>query len=585
MKQPQTKEDCPNQEVPMSSNMLHKLWSPRRAILLIVFWLLFAIVVVKFDRPPSSAPVETSLSLFSADRALTYLAHISRSPHPVGSPEHDQVRDYIVNTLQEMGVTAEVQKTSIAAPGRSLTTVENILGRLRGSGDGKAVLVVAHYDSVAAGPGAADDGAAVAAMLESVRVLKSISRLRRDVIVLFSDGEEQGLLGARAFVAGHPWVHDIAFVLNFEARGNRGPSMMFETSSGNGWLISHFGQAASHPVANSLSYEIYKRLPNDTDFTIFQRAGFSGLNFAFIDGLAYYHSPNDTIQNLDKGSLQHQGDYMVEMATQLGNAAAADPRSGNLIYFDLFGKVLVRYGSGAAILFLVAAIMLVLASFHLALRREAAKPGDTLIGAVSVLLGVVFVAVTACLTAWGLGAIHISSMLAGKNHDPALYIAVCTLVGIICGAAFFMAVIRRIGPESFSLGSLLVWSVVAILANIYLIGASYLIVWPLLFSAMGWLLVLVNRRIAESARTIILALSGSAVIAIIFPLAHKVFFAFSGRSSPMVSTLAGLGVSLLIGPVAYGLSRNQPASGHRDSARVHSSQLDERSSEKPAIAI
>jgi hypothetical protein len=569
----------------MSSDMLHKPRSPRRAILLAVFWLLFAIVVVEFDRPPFPAPAEASLSLFSADRALTHLAHISRAPHPVGSPEHDQVRDYISNTLQGMGLTEEVQKTSIAAPGRSFVAVENVFGRLRGSGDGKAVLVVAHYDSVAAGPGASDDGASVAAMLESVRVLKSLSQLRRDVIFLFSDGEEQGLLGARAFVASHPWAHDVAFVLNFEARGNRGPSMMFETSSGNGWLISHFGQAASHPVANSLSYEIYKRLPNNTDFTIFRRAGFSGLNFAFIDGLAYYHSPYDTIQNLNKGSLQHQGDYMVEMATQLGNATADDPRTDNLIYFDLFGKALVRYGSGAAILLLVAVIMLVLAFFYLAMRREAAKVSATLMGAVSVLPGVVVVVVTAWATAWGLSATRISTMLAGRNHDPALYIAVCTLVGMICGAAFFMAVIRRMGPENFSLGSLLVWSVLAVLANIYLIGASYLLVWPLLFSALGWVLVLVNGRIAGSARTIILGLSGAAVIAIIFPLAHKVFFAFSVRSSPMVSALAGLSVSLLIGPAAAGLSRNQPASGLRDSVSARDSQLDERSSEKPAIAI
>jgi hypothetical protein len=569
----------------MSSYTLYQSPNLRRAILLAACWLLFGIVVVEFDRPPSAVSAGASPSLFSADRALNHLEHISRAPHPINSPEHDQVRDYLSKTLQEMGLRQEVQKASINAQGRGPVNVENVLGRLKGSGDGKAVLVVAHYDSVATGPGASDDGAAVAAILESIRVLKSLPQLRRDVIVLLSDGEERGLLGAQAFVASHPWAHDIGFVLNFEARGNRGPSMMFETSSRNGWLISHFGQAASHPVANSLSYEIYKRLPNDTDFTVFRRAGFSGLNFAFIDGLAYYHSPADTVQNLDKGSLQHQGDYMVEMTTELGNTTSDDPRSENLIYFDLFGKTLVRYGSGSGLIFLVLAIMLALASFYLAMRSKAAKLSYSFIGAASVLPGVVIVVVVAWAAAWGLWITRLSSLLAGRNHDPGLYVVVCTLIGIVCGAGFFMIVIRRIGAESFSVGCLLVWSVLTVLVNIYVIGASYLLLWPLLFSAVSWTLVFVNNRISAATRTIILGISGATVIAIVIPLAHKVFFAFSVRSAPMVSALVGLNLSLLIGPIAAELPRNRRAPVQGDSASVSGPQLDERSSEKTAIAI
>jgi len=563
--------------------MLHLPWNVRVASLT-VSWLLVVIIVIELDRPPSPVSGASSPSLFSADRAVNHLAHLSRAPHPINSPEHDQVRDYLLNTLKEMGLAQDVQKSSVDVQGRSLT-VENILGRLKGSENRKAVLVVAHYDSVATGPGASDDGAAVAAMLECIRVLKSLPQLKRDVIFLFSDGEERGLLGAQAFVGGHPWAHDVGFVLNFEARGNRGPAMMFETSSRNGWLISHFGQAVSHPVANSLSYEIYKRLPNDTDFTIFRRAGFSGLNFAFIDGLAYYHSPFDTVQNLDKGSLQHQGDYMVEMATQLGNTTADDPRTDNLIYFDLFGKVLVRYGSGPGFIFLLLAIMLVLTAFYVAKRRGAAKLSSSVIGAVFVLPGVLIVVVAAWAAAWVLWITHILSILAGRNHDPALYVAICTLIGVACGAAFFMAVIRRIGTENFSLGSLLVWSLLAVLANIYLIGASYLLLWPLLFSAVGWTLVLASDRTSTATKAIILGVSGAAVIAIIIPLAHKIFFAFSVRSSPMVGALLGLSISLLIGPIAAGLPRSRRVQGQRDFATANDSRLGERSPEKTAIAL
>src|SRR4030095_8333053 len=108
-----------------------------------------------------------------------------------------------------------------------------------------------------------------------------------------------------------PWMKDVGLVLNFEARGNSGPSLMFETSTGNGWLMEQFAKAAPYPVATSLSYEIYKLLPNDTDFTIFKDAGFSGFNFSYIDGYAYYHSAIDSVETIDERSLQHHGSYML----------------------------------------------------------------------------------------------------------------------------------------------------------------------------------------------------------------------------------------------------------------------------------
>jgi hypothetical protein len=176
----------------------------RRAVLLVVCWLLLVIVVVEYDRPPSAVSAGAALPLFSADRALNHLAHISRAPHPINSSEHDQVRDYILNTLKNMGLRHDVQKASINAQGKGPVVVENVVGRLKGSGDGKAVLVVAHYDSVATGPGASDDGAAVAAILESVRVLKSIPQLRRDVIVCFLMVKSEVCWGPRHLLPAIP---------------------------------------------------------------------------------------------------------------------------------------------------------------------------------------------------------------------------------------------------------------------------------------------------------------------------------------------------------------------------------------------
>jgi hypothetical protein len=96
-----------------------------------------------------------------------------------------------------------------------------------------------------------------------------------------------GLLGAEAFVAEHDRARDVAIAISLEARGTSGPSIMFETSRNNRWLIREFARAVPRPVANSLTHDVYRRLPNDADATVFRRAGMDVLNFAFIGELAH----------------------------------------------------------------------------------------------------------------------------------------------------------------------------------------------------------------------------------------------------------------------------------------------------------
>ena len=113
------------------------------------------------------------------------------------------------------------------------------------------------------------------------------------LVVVFTDGEELGLLGAQLFATAHPRAARLGLVLNFEGRGNAGPSYLFQTSPGNEALIRGVARAAPHPRTNSLTGEVYRRLPNDTDLTIFLRElpGVAALNFAFIDGFDAYPLP------------------------------------------------------------------------------------------------------------------------------------------------------------------------------------------------------------------------------------------------------------------------------------------------------
>src|SRR5690606_34437513 len=111
-------------------------------------------------------------------------------------------------------------------------TVDNVLARIPGARPDGALLLSAHYDSVPASPGASDDGAGVAAILETPGALLAGPPLARDTWLLLNDGEGLGLRGARAF-AQEPEFARIAHVVNLEARGTTGPSLLIETQPGN----------------------------------------------------------------------------------------------------------------------------------------------------------------------------------------------------------------------------------------------------------------------------------------------------------------------------------------------------------------
>src|SRR5216684_6900645 len=177
---------------------------------ILLFLLAAAAACVLLDRPPGPLPVTAPPESFSAERALEQLNNFATAPHPIGTAEHDRVRDYLIAQFTNQGVKPEIQRTTGVTPLYEVAgTIENIVARLKGTAGGSdAVMLAAHYDSVAAGPGAGDDGAGVAAILETLRALRAGPPLRNDIILLITDGEEAGLLGASAFVAEHPWAKD-----------------------------------------------------------------------------------------------------------------------------------------------------------------------------------------------------------------------------------------------------------------------------------------------------------------------------------------------------------------------------------------
>ncbi len=315
---------------------------------LLLIALLLAVQALRY-RPSPALGADAPQNLFSARRAVAALkvALGDESPHPTGSPANHAVRDRLLSVLTDLGYAPTVQVGRSCDEWGDCAVVENIVARLDGREAGPMVALTAHYDSVGAGPGAADDGIGVATMLEIARLLKSAgqSQPRHPVLLLISDGEETGLLGARVFVDEHPWAKEVRAAVNLEARGNGGPSFMFETGRHNAWAMRLYRGQVARPVTNSIYYAAYKLLPNDTDFTVFKAAGWEGYNFALTGNVQHYHTPRDSIAELSLASLQHQGDNALAMLLALAEAPFPAPtgETDEAVYVDLFASHLLLW--------------------------------------------------------------------------------------------------------------------------------------------------------------------------------------------------------------------------------------------------
>lgn len=339
-----------------------------QGILLFLFIVVLSIISLKTSKAPAVIPASETDS-FSAERALKHLEIVSNAPHMAGTPEHAKVRDYIIEFCESRGLEVEIQA---GMEFRNYTSrvdaayVQNIIATRKGTNpDGKAILVMSHYDSQMNTAGASDDGAGVAASLEVIDMLSKGEQLENDIIFLITDLEEFGLWGASYFVNNYKRLDDIGLLLNFEARGNSGASYSFETTSENGWMIREFRKAVKKPITNALAYEIYKLMPNGTDFTEFKGLGITGINSAFFDGWAYYHSPADTPENIDLKSLQHQGDHILGSLRHFGNMELTDTKKEDAIFFNPIAGLLVIYNKSLDIpLIILTALLWVFCLFY-----------------------------------------------------------------------------------------------------------------------------------------------------------------------------------------------------------------------------
>jgi aminopeptidase YwaD len=143
---------------------------------------------------------ESSYRTFLDNTLFTHNGDSRNAPdagNPAG-PDHDTAAAGIESAFTSFGLTTS--RHNFTWSGYSGT---NIVGKLEGAGDSAGYFVLgAHYDSVAAGPGADDNASGVAGVLEAARVL-SQSMFRSDIYFIAFDSEEDGLRGSWAWAAAH----------------------------------------------------------------------------------------------------------------------------------------------------------------------------------------------------------------------------------------------------------------------------------------------------------------------------------------------------------------------------------------------
>lgn len=514
----------------------------------ILVFLILAFTAVVLTSPPEPKGLGEPTELFSAQRAFLHTEKIAQNPHMTGSLEHDGVCSYIFDELERIGLQTQIQSTPfVSFDGYILySNITNVIGRLPGADSSKAIMIVGHYDTQPHTPGAADDGIAVAAMLEAAETLKNHHKLNNDIIFLFTDAEEIGLIGAEAFAEEHPWMDDVGLILNLEARGNKGPAVAFEVSDQNGWIINEFIKGVERPFAASMMYEVYKMMPNNTDFTVFKDRGFSGFNVALVDGFANYHSATDTPENLSLASLQHIGSYVMSIAHHFGNISLNETKADDLVYFNIFGHKMISYPASWSIPIFVLVVILFITFTMLGLARLRLNFAG---------IGVSFL-VTLLSIAFALGLVWVVNFLVTKAypHYGVFYMSNFYNVHYYFYAFIALTFLVFTLVYSFYLKHVNIYNVMAAVFLLFILvsgfllwflpTASYLTIVPLLLGLLAFNIVLffgINADNRPKTYHAIMFITLFPVIFLLSPYIYLIFVIF-GLNLP----IAGAGMLMLL---------------------------------------
>jgi hypothetical protein len=510
----------------------------RAAWTLVALAAVFVAVAARY-RPPAPLPADAGVEQFAAARAARVLERLlgSGQPHPAGSAENAAVRGRLAAELRALGLEPHLGAATVGTRGL-VARVHNVAARIEGREPGPAAVLSCHYDSVAAGPGASDDGASVAAVIEAARALLAGGVPRRPVLLAFTDAEEVGLLGARAFAREHA-AEEIDGVVNLEARGTTGPSLMFETCGDDRALIAAFA-TVPRPIGSSVFGTVYRTLPNDTDLSVFRRAGWRGVNFAFVGGASRYHTPLDDLAHVDLGSLQHQGECALALVRALTARDLAPEPAGGTVFTDVLAACVVAWPRAYDQVWVGLVLALSAFTAGLALARGRGRARCVLRGALWPL---------AALAGGALAGAALFALLrlTGGLENPwppslapmsAAY--GCAAAAVVLRLGFALA--ERADAGSWWLGQVATSAAAAAALGLLAPGASYLLSLPAAFgAAAAGVLALRGASSRAFAAAAILAVAAHA--ALWFPVCWLMPSALGVRAGPIHGALIAVALA------------------------------------------
>ncbi|MDQ7048912.1 MAG: M28 family peptidase [Enterobacterales bacterium] len=456
----------------------------------LIILIVLALYIQSSLKPIQAKTSDVAENIFSAERAQAMLEKVlsERKPHSVDSPQNRVVEKNIIQILKGMGYIAKIQQATSCedySVGVSrCTQVRNIVVKIKGQDEiqgeldstPSAILLSAHYDSVDAGYGANDAGMAVATLLEVARILSLEQAPKNTIILLFNEGEEFGLFGAKAFMRQHPLAKTIKLALNVEARGTQGKSVMFETGKNSGWLVNAYLSSTPSALSSSLFYEVYKVLPNDTDLTVYKEHGLQGLNFAHGGREHHYHTPLDSFEHFPLGTLQHHGDNIWGVLNKIRNQSLNLVAKNNLVYTDIVGLFSIQWQQTSSLYCSFLLLLLVVFSWWRLSRAEKLHLSSIFIG---LGLGLLLIFILP-LTAWLLQ--NLTQFISGgvspwrSNNLPMQLMlwSGLTLISLV----IFPKRLSKACPLSLSFAIFLIMVLLAILTSLYVVGISFLFLIP-----------------------------------------------------------------------------------------------------------
>ena len=506
--------------------------------------------------PVVDTPADTS---FSVAKAYGQLRQIANKPHSLGTVEKERVRDYILAQCQGLGLSTRLQhSTSVVShlTGIVAGNVTNIIAEYKGQdslqGPKSALLVMAHYDSQPNAVGAGDDGAGCAAMLETARLIKTGRPLRNNIIFLFTDGEETGLLGSTSFVRDDSLFSQVGAVLNFDGRGNSGKSFMISNGS-SGWMVGEYARFCAHKSASSLYHEIFRILPNSTDLLPFSQQGIPGFDFAYIDGFVNYHAMTDQPVNMDRNTLQDHGDNMLSLVKYFGSIDLKQPRGTEHTFFNALGNWMILFPVSWNLFFLVLTNLLLLTWLVMGIINRRIRWQGALTGflSFSVALGLLYF-----VTSFSLKGVRAAYPLYDDYYSNAynsryFYFAVIMLV-IAVFTFIYQGLQRKFDILSLMAGIALVLTI--ILDGLYSIipTAIYFLCFPLLFVLIACAATGATRATGAARavvwRTTALTFAASLpALLLLAPLIYGLFIGFDIQpEAAALGPLTGILLGLLI---------------------------------------